>query len=190
MRGSAVKTPERVAEAARLRAEGWLLREIAEQFGVATQTVDTWLQDPDGARIRARKDSYAKPCVDCGAMTSGSEGRREEPRCHQCAAIKHGAEAKIWTREAITLAIEEWAHLHGEPPAVPDWNPTQARILNDEPRARRFEDADGIWPHAQSVRRAFGSWAAAIEAAGFVPRAPHGGGGNQYRRHRSRRVAA
>ena len=189
MRGYAVKTPERVAEAQRLRAAGWLLRELAERYGVRVQTVQGWLSDPDGTQLRSRKDSYARPCLDCGGPTSGGEGRREEPRCRPCAAIKKGVEAKIWTPAAVILAIEEWAHMYGEPPAVADWNPTQARILNDEARAQRFEDADGNWPHAHTVRRAFGSWATALEAAGFTPRAPHGGAGNQYR-HRNQRAAA
>lgn len=190
MRGVTVKTPERVAEAQRMRAEGMLLREIAEHFGIAHQTAHYWITDPDGVALRARKDSYAQPCVECGAPTSGSEGRREEPRCQPCTAIKNGDERKIWTREAVVLAIQEWAAEHGEPPAVCDWGPTYARILHDEDRARRFEVADGCWPHAVTVRRMCGSWAAALTAAGFEPRAPHGGGGNELRRRSARQRAA
>ena len=63
MRGITTKTPERVAEARRLREQGFLLREIAERLDVSAKTVDTWLQDPTGAKLRARKDSYAQPCV-------------------------------------------------------------------------------------------------------------------------------
>lgn len=63
-----------VAEAARLRAEGLLVREIAERMGVARSTADAWLNDPDGSKLRARKDTYRGRCEDCGAPTDGSDG--------------------------------------------------------------------------------------------------------------------
>lgn len=34
---------------------------------------------------KCRKAQYATPCVDCGASTSGSEGRRPDTRCSKCA---------------------------------------------------------------------------------------------------------
>lgn len=80
-----MKTPERVAAAQAMRARGARFREIAEHFGVSVNTVQDWVKDPNLARSRARKESYAAPCVDCDAPTSGSEGRREEPRCGPCA---------------------------------------------------------------------------------------------------------
>lgn len=185
-RGTTVKLPERVAEAIAMREQGMLLREIAAHFGVAIPTIDAWLHDPDGARMKARKDSYAVPCIDCGEPTSGSEGRRDEPRCQGCANRVAGAAAKLWTRAALILAIQEWAHEYGEPPAVADWNAVLCRAMNDEARALRYENsaAAGKCPCHNTPIRAFGSWNAAIEAAGFTPRASHGGGGNELRQRR------
>jgi hypothetical protein len=178
MRGYTVKSPENVALARRMREEGKVLREIGEHLGVRRSTVDTWLKDPDGKLTRARKDSYAQPCVDCGGPTSGSEGRRETPRCQRCANIHCAAETQVWTRAAIVLAIQEWAAAYGQPPAIADWS-----------RAARYEQADGQWPSYQSAVRRWGSWNAAIAAAGFTPRPPHGGGGNEHRRRRTKATA-
>lgn len=136
---------------------------------------------------RCRKAQYAGTCVDCGAPTSGSEGRRAEPRCPPCTAIKNGLERTVWTRETIIAAIRDWATKYGEPPGAFDWQPWSARnVIHDELRARRFEDAGGRWPSITAVCGVFGSWNAAIEAAGFAARAPHGGGGNVARRRRNR----
>lgn len=174
-RGVTVKSPERVAEAIAMRERGMLLREIAAHFGVGLSTVAMWLTDPDGARAKARakarEDVDAAPCVDCGAPTSGRQkgGRRDEPRCRLCAARIGADKRRIWTREAIVIAMQEWAHEHGEPPAVADWDPYLARIYLHEERAARF--AAGKWPSRWSVVHEFGSWNAAIEAAGFAPRA-------------------
>lgn len=55
MRGRSTKTPERVAEAQRLRAAGMYYREIAERLEVHQSTVIAWITDPDGERLRARK---------------------------------------------------------------------------------------------------------------------------------------
>jgi hypothetical protein len=192
VRGKAVKTPERVAEARRLRdEEGLILREIAIRLGAAPSTIHAWLSDPDGSQLRARKDSYAGVCVDCGGPTSGSQGRRAQPRCQECANIKRGAEAKVWTREAIIDAIQVWAAKYGDPPAVPDWSTNQARALHDEERAARYqrENAAGRCPRTVTVFREFGSWNTALEAAGFSPRPTHGGGGNELRRRAARSSA-
>lgn len=191
MRGRTVKSPELVAEAQRLRGEGLVYREIGERLGVPLKSVYQWINDPDGAALRARKDSYAGICVDCGEPTSGSEGRREEPRCHPCAVALANDERTIWTSAALVCAIQEWAHEYGEPPGVIDWSPYDARTrLHDEARARRFEDADGQWPWFTHVVRVFGSWNAGIDAAGFTPREAHGGGGNVQRRRSARAKAA
>ena len=123
--------------------------------------------------------------MDCGAPTSGGEGRKSEPRCQDCANRVNGDEATVWTRDRIIGAIRWWNDVYGEPPATPDWNSTQARdFLGDTERAQRFTrlHADGRIPWHTTVVLAFGSWNAAIEAAGFVPRQPNGGGGNQQRR--------
>jgi hypothetical protein len=120
--------------------------------------------------------------VDCGAKTRfGAERARvPEPRCDPCAR----AYRKIWTPEAIVCAVQEWNAVYGEPPAIADWNPWCARHdYHDEARARRFE-TDACWPIFSVVIREFGNWNTAIIAAGFEPRAGHGGAGNHFRQRR------
>jgi hypothetical protein len=93
----------------------------------------------------------------------------------------------VWTRETIIAAILAWAAEYGEPPATHDWNAYSTRHdLHDEARARRFEDAGGRWPTHTTVFGEFGSWQAAIAAAGYEPRPAHGGGGNVARRRSQR----
>jgi transcriptional regulator with XRE-family HTH domain len=122
--------PESEAIAAALRADGLKLREIAERMGVAIPTVDAWINDPGGARLRARKDSYRGVCKDCGRPTDGSNGADQAPtRCLACIT---------WTREEILRAITAWA-----------------------------DDNDGGVPHPETVRKHFGSWNAALLAAGL-----------------------
>lgn len=191
-RGYPLKTPENVARAHLMREQGHTLAAIAEHLGTKVQTVSAWLTDPDGAKLRARKDQYAQECIDCGASTSGSEGRRDEPRCHPCAAKRSGAARKIWTREQIIAAMRWWNEEYGEPPAAPDWDPTRARRNRDEQRARRARAliAGGAIPATKTVYATWGSWNKAIIAAGFTPRAGHGGAGNQHRRRSMRSKAA
>jgi HNH endonuclease len=77
--------PAREALARELRGRGLRLREIADELGVAISTVDSWLNDPGGERLRARKDSYRGRCERCGAATDGSGGRAHAPRlCSRC----------------------------------------------------------------------------------------------------------
>lgn len=129
---------------------------------------------------RCRKSQYDKACSDCGARIDGTTPGGASGRCRVCA----GAERSRRARERHIDAIQRWATLHGEPPSSADWCWQNARFkLKDEGRALRAEAAlrEG-WPSSQGVIAAFGSWNAAIEAAGFRPRAPHGGGGNERRR--------
>lgn len=56
-----------------------------------------------------------------------------------------------WTRDSIIREIRAWHRKHGRPPSVAEWNVrTKAK-----------------WPTSCTVMRHFGSWNAAIEAAGF-----------------------
>lgn len=156
-------------------------------LGCGAPIEKTWRgPDPKWCGERCRKRSYGDPCVDCGARTTyGAEKTRiPEPRCATC-SYRH---RRVWSRELILDRIREWAGLYGEPPATADWNPTQARLSGDEQRARRFELAGGHWPHHTTAVRVFGGWSAAIREAGFEPRAPHGGSGNELRR-RARRLS-
>jgi transcriptional regulator with XRE-family HTH domain len=101
---------EKVRKAQGLRAEGWLFREIADYMGVAIQTVDSWLNDPDGSRLRARKESYCGSCELCGAPTDGSNGRGKAPRhcaaCWYAISLELARERAREHREAVEAA---WA---------------------------------------------------------------------------------
>lgn len=135
---------ERVAEAQRLRAEGLLLREIAERMGAKLGTVHTWITDPDLSRMRARKDRYRGVCDTCGSPTHGSAGPGRAPtRCLDCLR---------WTREAILEAVTEWADEHGGIP----------------PRA--VDAGSGCLPAPRTVVREFGSWNGALLAGGYALR--------------------
>lgn len=179
---------QRAAEALALRGQGLLHREIAGRMGISTSYAAALCSDPTGDGDRARKARYAGPCVDCGGPTNGSDGRRDEPRCIACSNIRNSAARRVWTREAIIAAIRAWADENGEPPAIADWNPSLARGMGDAPRAERFIAADGRWPWFMTAVREFGSWNAAISAAGFEPR-PAGGGGGSWKRHRHLKAA-
>ena len=69
-------------------------------------------------------------------------------------------------REALVSELRAWADAHGgEPPRVMDWNRAYARR-----HGARFEEG---WPTSYMVNAAFGSWNAAIRAAGMQPRGRH-----------------
>jgi transcriptional regulator with XRE-family HTH domain len=163
-----VTRAEKVAEAQSLRRQGLKHHEVAEQMGVARTTVSAYLNDPDGSVDRARKDSYRGVCESCGARTDGSNGRdAAPPRCKNCAPA---ANAK-WSPDLVIQRIKEWADVYGEQPTATDWLPAIA-AYQKSPRAdqirRRYESGD--WPSTNTVRRIFGTWNAAIEAAGFRAR--------------------
>ena len=172
---------ERAAEAASLVALGSSSREVSESMGLSYSYVRELLCDPDGAKARARKASYRGACIDCGGPTDGSNGRQGRPeRCIECRCEwqRTSPEWRIWDRESVIERMQEWSALYGQQPGARDWNPNMARNQGREDVATRF-DIDGCWPHTSSVVHVFGTWNAAIEAAGFTPRAPGGRGPGQ-----------
>lgn len=156
----AVSRAERAAQVAELRAQGLLYREVAALLGVSYSYARNLGADPDGAGVRARKDSYRGRCADCGRPTNGSWGRspRAPKRCVRCA----GARQRIWTRERIIDALRDFADEHGRRPTVGE--------LGAGDHRERVE-----WlPGYSQVRRLFGSYRAACEAAGLPePRVGH-----------------
>lgn len=75
---------------------------------------------------------------------------------------------QILTHEDILQAIRAWHRLYGEPPAMSDWAPARARRVGHEWRAQRY--LAGNWPHLSTVLKHFGTFGAAVEAAGLEPR--------------------
>lgn len=83
-----------------MRADGLTLRQLGEHFGVRIQTVHAWLSDPDGARLRERKNSYRGECSECGASTDGSAGPNQAPDlCAKCNGARRGALTATLMRE-------------------------------------------------------------------------------------------
>jgi hypothetical protein len=78
--------------------------------------------------------------------------------------------APRFSKEDIVASVRAWTAHYGTPPTTRDWEPSRARAANQHWRARRFEKGD--WPSAPMVRRQFGTFNAAIEAAGFEPNGP------------------
>jgi hypothetical protein len=168
---------ERVREAQRLRAEGLLLREIAERMNAAISTVHAWLSDPDLSKQRARFASYAGTCIDCGAPTCGHNGPKAKPpeRCVPC----NGKRQFELTHQWIVDSIVEWNERFGAPPAPHDWNFAMARsrmVSPDDCYGRalaRYESTGRPWPATTSVYNHFESWPAALRVAGLEPLAPN-----------------
>jgi hypothetical protein len=77
------------------------------------------------------------------------------------------AHGVAYTREEILDAIRRWAARHGEAPTVADWDPSRASRIDQHWRADRFRT--GEWPTADTVRAAFRTFNAAVEAAGLTP---------------------
>jgi len=70
-----------------------------------------------------------------------------------------------WTPDDVLDAIHAWQQRFGQPPAVVDWAPALARRAGKPEKAELFERERG-WPHARVVARVFGTWNAALAAAG------------------------
>jgi hypothetical protein len=149
-----------VREATRLRAQGLTYREIGERLGVALQTAHEWVTDPDLSRHRARRARYGGTCEKCGNPTDGSRGPAAAPSrlCKSC------ADEPWWTEERVIAAIRRWHELTGQAPSATDWYPSHPR---HKPSAAL---GLGRWPSNKAMRRVFGSWTAAVEAAGLEPR--------------------
>ena len=75
----------------------------------------------------------------------------------------------VHTEAELIAALRAWAVEHGEPPRAIDWDPARARRLPGHAwRADRFEA--GVWPTARMLTKRFGTFNAAVAAAGFKPR--------------------
>lgn len=191
------KYPEYVRlQARRLRQDGQTYEAIGETLGgIPRNTIYRWLNPgyAEANRLNSRKAKQRRTgtCEDCGKETrySGHAERADSGVsrfCPACAAIRNGEAQKVWTRDRIIAAIQWWATFYGEPPAIADFNPTQAVYMGDYRRATRAEHhiKAGQIPWFVTAVREFGSWNAAITAAGLTPRARHGGGANVLRRRR------
>lgn len=155
---------ERAAEVAALAAaEGLSGIQIAKRLGIGQSYAYELLTDPEGLKVRARKRSYRGRCRECGNPTDGSNGPSQTPeRCDPCCQRERHWQAV----KRIVGSIQRFAERYGRPPTAPDFNPHQARELGHPWRADRFY-RDGDYPYSSNVLDVFGTWNAAIVAAGF-----------------------
>jgi hypothetical protein len=157
-----------LAEAARALYQpgvnGHGIKAVAKQLGISANSVRRYV-DPAYAERQRRLSREAKQrrtgiCRECGGETRYNGHRVNGPSslCSTCLhRLQH--EAKLWTRETVIAAIQEWEQEHGRPPSANDW-------LHSDPEQH--------WPNRGSVYRSgnhpgspFQNWADAIEAAGF-----------------------
>lgn len=75
-------------------------------------------------------------------------------------------------RADIVDAIQFWAFLYGAPPTYTDWSRSRAKRREDTAALERMGEP-GDWPTARQVVGRFGTWNAALEAAGYTPRPAH-----------------
>jgi hypothetical protein len=145
---------ETMVQAQRLYDAGELkVKEISSELGVPIGTLRKWIYDPEGIKARERKARYRGTCERCGTRTDGSCGPGKAPTvCGACFTAEQHA-TRQWTREAVVEAIRDWAQRHGQQPGV---------------KVALSRKRDGLPPYS-IVAREFGSWNAAIEAAGFKP---------------------
>jgi hypothetical protein len=183
-RGTVTETRLRLAaEAKRLRDDERLLqREIAARLGISRSYAQSLLDDPDGSKARARKESYSQPCPRCGGRISGSEGPANvSPLCAAC-TLERQHEERYWTRETIVETFQRFYAVNGRGPSVTDVliaNPSIRSKMSDE----RIADGDAAFaavplPSPSVVTREFESWHFALAAAG-LPRNPSGGAGHR-----------
>lgn len=150
----ALSREQKIAKAREMRAEGKMAAEIALVVGAPESTVRNWYLGGN--------------CEGCGAPIDGSSQRGRPRHCADCAPRAHAT----WDKARIVQAIREWADLYGEAPTSTEWNPALAARVHPPAVARlmrkRFESGD--WPTPPTVANYFGSWNAALVAAGFEAR--------------------
>lgn len=135
-------------------------------LGISRSYVRDLIYDPDGAKSHARKESYRGTCERCGASTNGSDGPGKAPKL--CAVCAPRVRCLVWSASKIIAAIHEWDCLYGRPPVSTDWNKAvEGSRGGHVKKPRRDWTGYRRWPTLMAVQREFGSWADAIEIAGF-----------------------
>jgi|1185.fasta_scaffold128385_1 hypothetical protein len=77
-----------------------------------------------------------------------------------------------WTPAEIIAAINDWAERYGQPPARIDWERHMIRRRGHAAKLARLDAHPRPVPGATPVLERFGSWKAALAAAGHTPRHP------------------
>jgi hypothetical protein len=75
-----------------------------------------------------------------------------------------------WTEAAIVEALRRWVTQYGEVPTRVDWDRGMRRLRGHEAKLARLDAHRGRLPSPTPVLARFGSWEAALAAAGFEAR--------------------
>jgi hypothetical protein len=131
------------------------------------------LQQPRSGRRRKwcsdkcrKRTLYSLPCADCG-QPCNTDGRvtGASERCLAC-YTKHRRQI---ARAYVIDSIREWAERFGYPPTSVDWNQAMCRAKGWAAKIERYEATGRPWPSQGEVQLRYGTWNAALEAAGFRP---------------------
>lgn len=163
------KARPQVVEAVELLRQGFTVEEIAKRLGIAKNTAYQRFTDPTDERNIARKRRNYRPCLNCGQPMYPYNGASLCASCH----LEDVHERSVaW----LVAEIRYWHELYGRPPTATEWTPApsvKCRISPERWREiERRHREDGPWPWVGVVVHTFGSWSAAIAAAGFSPLRP------------------
>ena len=139
-----------------LKAHGLNRHEIAERLGLAAQTVSTYLSDPDNTQREEYLRRRRATCPVCGGAMW-----RAAKQCSDCQRKERMAKQDVWSANKIIDSIRRY---HAEFGCIPPARDFYAKA----------RDHKGEFPTQKRVDSRFGSWANAVEAAGF-PRPSKGG---------------
>jgi hypothetical protein len=142
-----------------------------EQYG-EPPTVFDW----DASWARRRGEEWRAERFEAGewptlAVVKRQFGNLSKALFHAGVRPRRGpvrARAHLVTDDDILDAVRRWTSRYGEPPAITDWSPARARRAGQEWRAERYHAGD--WPSVSTVVRRFGTFTAAVRAAGLEPR--------------------
>jgi hypothetical protein len=91
-----------------------------------------------------------------------------ETRRRPYAPMPHPGRRGRWDEDAIIAALRRWTAETGSPPRSEAWSGT--RRDHAGPAQRKWMREHPRWPSGSCVRAHFGSWSAALEAAGLPAR--------------------
>jgi Homing endonuclease associated repeat len=131
--------------------------ELWHRKNLCSPTVDEWRRaGPDHPSVTTVRQVFGS--WNAAVEAAGLRPRRpgESRKAAPVRLVRSEAQVAVrWSRESTLAAIHAWAESRGRSPSLEQW--------------RR---ASAMHPSAATVRRLFGSWNAAVEAAGFVARRP------------------
>jgi hypothetical protein len=193
---------DQARSAQRLVARGATYRDVASALGISEPYAWYLVNDPDGERARMMYRRGSTPlaadavaCRECGRsyMNLGSHLRvhgmnktsylRKYPGSELIApglrdvgreALRErlGEEPRYWTRERIITSIRSYVRAHGAVPSATAWKRKPGRKAASSPGSMRRPSRSR--PDVRTVATMFGSWSAALAAAGYEPRPAHG----------------